>query len=104
MVTRADLKNIQKTLDLFKINLLEGKVDKSEISFDSKSNISFHLEKYIKLKNLKIEGSGKINFLNIEHKIDTSKLKKIFTNYNDSFQIKQFLNDHLIHRSFSPSN
>ncbi len=34
LVSRANLKNIQSTLDLFQINLLEAKVDKSEISFD----------------------------------------------------------------------
>ena len=87
LVSKANLKNIQKTLDLFQINLLEGKVDKSEISFDLKSSLSFQLEKYIKLKNFKINGDGKIHFLNIQHKINTSKLKEIFTNYNDSFQI-----------------
>ena len=37
--------------------------------------------------NLKVNGDGKIHFLNIKHKINTSKLKEIFTNYNDSFQI-----------------
>ena len=63
LVTRANLKNIQNTLDLFQINLLEGKVDKSEISFDLKSSLSFQLEKYIKVKNLKINGDGKIHFL-----------------------------------------
>ena len=72
---------------MFQINLLEGKVDKSEISFDLKSSLSFQLEKYIKIKNLKFNGDGKIHFLNIQHKINTSKLKEIFTNYNDSFQI-----------------
>ena len=87
LVCRANLKNIQNILDLFKINLLEGKVDKSEVSFNLKSDLSFQLEKYIKLKDLKVSGDGNINFLNIKHKIDTSKLKKIFTNYNDSFQI-----------------
>ena len=87
LVSRANLKNIQQTLDLFQINLLEGKVDKSEISFDLKSSLSFQLEKYIKIKNLKVNGDGKIHFLNIKHKINTSKLKEIFTNYNDSFQI-----------------
>ena len=45
------------------------------------------MEKYIKIKNLKVDGNGKIHLLNIQHKIDTSKLKEIFTNYNDSFQI-----------------
>ena len=85
LVSRANLKNIQQTLDLFQINLLEGKVDKSEISFDLKSSLSFQLEKYIKIKNLKVNGDGKIHFLNIKHKIDTSKLKKIFTNYNDKW-------------------
>ena len=88
LVLRANLKNIQQTLDLFQINLLEGKVDKSEISFDLKSSLSFQLEKYIKIKNLKVNGDGKIHFLNIKHKINTLKLKEIFTNYNDSFQIK----------------
>ena len=87
LVSRANLKNIQNTLDLFQINLLQGKVDKSEISFDLKSSISFQLEKYIKVKNLKINGDGKIHYLNIQHKINTSKLKEMFTNYNDSFQI-----------------
>ncbi len=87
LVSKANLKNIQSTLDLFQINLLEAKVDKSEISFDLKSSISFQLEKYIKIKNLKVDGYGKIHLLNIQHKIDTSKLKEIFTNYNDSFQI-----------------
>ena len=87
LVSRANLKNIQSTLDLFQINLLEAKVDKSEISFDLKSSLSFQLEKYIKIKNLKVDGNGKIHLLNIQHKIDTSKLKEIFTNYNDSFQI-----------------
>jgi len=87
LVSRANLKNIQNTLDLFQINLLQGKVDKSEISFDLKSSISFQLEKYIKVKNLKINGDGKIHYLNIQHKINTSKLKEIFTNYNNSFQI-----------------
>ena len=72
---------------MFQINLLEAKVDKSEISFDLKSSLSFQLEKYIKIKNLKADGDGKIHLLNIQHKIDTSKLKEIFTNYNDSFQI-----------------
>jgi hypothetical protein len=72
---------------LFQINLLEAKVDKSEISFDLKSSLSFQLEKYIKIKDLKVDGNGKIHLLNIQHKIDTSKLKEIFTNYNDSFQI-----------------
>jgi len=52
LVSKANLKNIQNTLDLFQINLLEGKVDKSEISFDLKSSLSFQLEKYIKVKNL----------------------------------------------------
>jgi len=87
LVSRANLKNIQSTLDLFQINLLDAKVDKSEISFDLKSSLSFQLEKYIKIKNLKVNGDGKIHLLNIQHKIDTSKLKEIFTNYNDSFQI-----------------
>ncbi len=87
LVSRANLKNIQSTLDLFQINLLETKVDKSEISFDLKSSLSFQLEKYIKIRNLKANGDGKIHLLNIQHKIDTSKLKEIFTNYNDSFQI-----------------
>ena len=87
LVSRANLKNIQHTLDLFHINLLEGKVDKSEISFDLKSSLSFQLEKYIKVKDLKFNGDGKIHFLNIKHKINTSKLKEIFTNYNDTFQI-----------------
>jgi len=87
LVSRANLKNIQSTLDLFQINLLEAKVDKSEISFDLKSSLSFQLEKYIKIKNLKVNGDGKIHLLNIQHKIDTSKIKEIFTNYNDSFQI-----------------
>jgi len=87
LVSRANLKNIQSTLDLFQINLLEAKVDKSEVSFDLKSSLSFQLEKYIKIKNLKVNGDGKIHLLNIQHKIDTSKLKEIFTNYNDSFQI-----------------
>ena len=87
LVSRANLKNFQDTLDLFQINLLEGKVDKSEISFDIKSSLSFQLEKYIKVKNLTVNGDGKIHFLNIQHRIDTSKLKEIFTNYNDSFQI-----------------
>ena len=87
LVCRANLKNIQNILDLFKINLLEGKVDKSEVSFNLKSDLSFQLEKYIKIKDLKVRGNGNIHFLNIKHKIDTSKLKKIFTNYNDSFQI-----------------
>ena len=87
LVCRANLKNIQNILDLFKINLLEGKVDKSEVSFNLKSDLSFQLEKYIKIKDLKVSGDGNIHFLNIKHKIDTSKLKKIFTNYNDSFQI-----------------
>ena len=87
LVSKANLKNIQNTLDLFQINLLQGKVDKSEISFDLKSSISFQLEKYIKVKNLKINGDGKIHYLNIQHKINTSKLKEMFTNYNDSFQI-----------------
>ena len=68
LVSRANLKNIQNTLDLFQINLLQGKVDKSEISFDLKSSISFQLEKYIKVKNLKINGDGKIHYLNIQHK------------------------------------
>jgi len=87
LVSKANLKNIQNTLDLFKINLLEGKVDQSEISFDLKSVLSFQLEKYIKVRNLKVNGDGIIHFLNIKHKIDTSGLKKIFINYNDSFQI-----------------
>jgi len=87
LVSRANLKNIQNILDLFQINLLETKVDKSEISFDLKSSISFQLEKYIKIKNLKVDGNGKIHVLNIQHKINTSKLKDIFTNYNDAFQI-----------------
>ena len=72
---------------MFKINLLEGKVDQSEISFDLKSVLSFQLEKYIKVRNLKVNGDGIVHFLNIKHKIDTSGLKKIFINYNDSFQI-----------------
>ena len=87
LVSRANLKNIQSTLDLFQINLLDTKVDKSEISFDLKSSLSFQLEKYIKIKNLKVDGNGMIHLLNIQHKIDTSKVKEIFTNYNDSFQI-----------------
>ncbi len=87
LVSKANLKNIQNTLELFKINLLEGKVDKSEISFDLKSVLSFQLEKYIKVKNFRVNGNGNIHFLNIKHKIDTSELKKIFINYNDSFQI-----------------
>ena len=87
LVSKANLKNIQNTLDLFKINLLEGKVDKSEISFDLKSVLSFQLEKYIKVKDLKVNGDGNIHFLNIKHKINTSEIKKIFINYNDSFQI-----------------
>ena len=72
---------------MFQINLLEGKVGKSEIFFDLKSSLSFQLEKYIKVKNLKINGDGKIHFLKIQHRINTSKLKKTFINYNDSFQI-----------------
>ena len=64
LVCRANLKNIQNILDLFKINLLEGKVDKSEVSFNLKSDLSFQLEKYIKLKDLKVSGDGNINFLN----------------------------------------
>jgi len=87
LVSRANLKNIQSTLDLFQINLLDTKLDKSEISFDLKSLLSFQLEKYIKIKNLKVDGNGMIHLLNIQHKIDTSKVKEIFTNYNDSFQI-----------------
>ena len=51
LVSRANLKNIQSTLDLFQINLLEDKVDKSEISFDLKSSLSFQLEHYFSLKN-----------------------------------------------------
>jgi len=46
LVTKANLKNIQNTLDLFKIKLLEGKISKSEISFDIKSSLSFQLEIY----------------------------------------------------------
>ena len=87
LISRANLKNIQNTLDLFHINLLEDQVEESEISFDIKSSLSFKLEKYIKVKNLKINGEGNINFLNIKHKINTLKLKEIFTNYNDSLQI-----------------
>ena len=87
LVLQANLKNIQNTLNLFQINLLEGKVDKSEISFDLKISLSFQLEKYIKVKNLKVNGDGKIHFLNIQHRINTAKLKETFTNYNDSFQI-----------------
>ena len=54
LVSRANLKNIQSTLDLFQINLLETKVDKSEISFDLKSSLSFQLEKYIKIRIITI--------------------------------------------------
>ena len=98
LVSRANLKNIQKTLDLFKINLLQDKIDKSEISFRLNSALSFKLEKYIKLKDLEVNGDGVIHLLNIKHTIETSKLKKVFTNYNDSFQItdtniKFLLND-----------
>jgi len=88
LVTKANLKNIQNTLDLFKIKLLEGKISESEISFDIKSSLSFQLENYIKLKNLKINGNGKVYSLNIRHNINTLGMKKIFTNYNDSFQFK----------------
>ena len=97
LVSKANLKNIQNTLDLFKINLLRGKTEQAEISFNIKSSLSLKLKKYVRLENLKFNGSGKINFLNIKHKINTSKLKKTFTNYNDSFQIKDteinFLSD-----------
>ncbi len=88
LVLRANLKNIQNTLELFKINLLEGKVDQSEISFDFKSSLSFKLENYIKVKDLDVNGEGKVHSLYFKHKINTSKLKEIFTNYNDSFRIK----------------
>jgi len=97
LLTKANLKNIQDTLDLFKIKLLEGKISESEVSFDIKSFLSFQLEKYIKLKNLKINGNGKVHSLNIRHNMNTLGMKKIFTNYNDSFQLKDtdisFLSD-----------
>ena len=53
LVSRANLKNIQNTLDLFQINLLEGKVDKSEISFDLKSVSKFSTGKIYKGKKFK---------------------------------------------------
>ena len=87
LISKGNLKNFQNTLDLFQINLIQDKVDKSEISFELKSNLSFQLEKYIKLKDLKIIGDGIVHFLNIQHEINTSKLKEVFANYNDSFQI-----------------
>jgi len=97
LVTKANLKNIQDTLNLFKIKLLDVKISESQISFDIKSSLSFQLEKYIKLKNLKINGNGKIYSLNIKHNLNTLGMKKIFTNYNDSFQLKDtdisFLSD-----------
>ena len=70
LVTKANLKNIQNTLDLFRIKLLGRKISESEISFDVKSSLSFKLEKYRKIKNLKINGNGKVSSLNIKHNIN----------------------------------
>ena len=53
LVSRANLKNIQNTLDLFQINLLEGKVDKSQISFDLKKFSKFSIGKIYKDKKFK---------------------------------------------------
>jgi len=88
LISKADLKNIKNTFSLLNIKFNEDIIDESEISFYIKSSLNFQLKQYVKIENLKVNGSGKIHFLNIKHKINTSKLKEIFTNYNNSFQIK----------------
>ena len=89
LVSRANLKDVKKTLDLFKINLLEEKVGKSEVSFDLISDISFQLEKFRRIKNLEIDGIGKIHLLKIQHEIDAKNLKKFIDNYNNLIDIKE---------------
>ena len=60
----------------------------SKISFDTETSFSFQLENYVKVKNLSINGNGRINLLKLKHKLNANEIKKILLNYNNDVQVK----------------
>ena len=66
LVLKANIKDIQNTFYLLNFKPKKDLIEESEISFDIKTSFSFQLQKYVKIKNLLINGSGKIHSLNLK--------------------------------------
>jgi len=88
LALKANINDVKKTKYL--LNMLSNYdfITKFQTSFDIKTSFSFQLDKNLKIKNLLTKGSGKITSLNINHDMNTNKLKKIFVNYNNSLKAK----------------